>query len=253
MMRAVKAVSTYRGRNPADFTLMAFGGNGGIFAAELARQLQMRHVLVPPGAGVFSAIGLCMADQAFGRSRAWLRRVDRIDVAGLNAVLRELEAEVTATLGGAPGVRVRRAAAMRYAGQAFELPVTLPEADFRPADLPALAEAFECEHARSYGHRLTDAAGIETVALEVVASTRPWDGRAPVPGRGGEHSIGERVAYFGPELGAQATPVLRHRRLLAGRTEGPLIIEEYEGTTVVPPGATAWLDGQGNIAIEIGG
>jgi hypothetical protein len=59
MVRAVKAVSTYRGRNPSDFVLMAFGGNGGVFAAELLRQLQIKRALVPAAAGVFSAVGLC--------------------------------------------------------------------------------------------------------------------------------------------------------------------------------------------------
>ena len=71
---------------------MAFGGNGGIFAGELARQLQMRRILVPPGAGVFSAIGLGMADIEFGRTRAVLARTDRLDLATLNASLRALEA-----------------------------------------------------------------------------------------------------------------------------------------------------------------
>src|SRR5580692_4825263 len=138
----------------------------------------MRRILVPPGAGVFSAIGLIMADKEFGRTRAFLGRTDTIDPADINAILRELETDVVATLGGASdAIRVRRSASMRYAGQAFELPVPLPAHDLEPADLPRLAAAFEAEHERSYGHRLTDATGVQTVALEVIAATRPWDGR----------------------------------------------------------------------------
>src|SRR5581483_3129964 len=153
MVRAVKAVSTYRGRDPSDFVLMAFGGNGGVFAAELARQLQMRRILVPPGAGVFSAIGLIMADKEFGRSRAFLGRTDSVDPARLNDVLRALEAEVVATLAAEERPQVRRGASMRYSGQAFELPVALPAHDLAANDLAALGEAFEAEHERSYGHR----------------------------------------------------------------------------------------------------
>jgi N-methylhydantoinase A len=255
MMRAVKAVSTYRGRDPGEFALMAFGGNGGIFAAELARQLQMRRILVPPGAGVFSAIGLGLADLEFGQTRAFLRRLVGLDAGDINRVLRELEAEVVATL-GAPRdrVRVRRRAAMRYVGQAFELPVPLPAHDLAAGDVAALAAAFEDEHQRNYGHRITDASGTEIVALEAIATaidaplTRP-SLRLRVASRA--HEKARRPAYFGPALGSIDTPVL-HRQALGDRpAPGPLIIEEYEGTTVVPPDATAWLDTNGNIVIEV--
>jgi N-methylhydantoinase A len=253
MMRAVKAVSTYRGRDPADFVLMAFGGNGGIFAAELARQLQMRRVLVPPGAGVFSAIGLTMADKEFGRTHVFISRVDRMDTSAFNRTLRTLEREVTTTLGESAGaVTIRRNASMRYAGQAFELPVQLPAHDLAPGDRLALADAFEAEHERSYGHRLPDAPGVDTVALEVVAATQPWSGFAPLrlAAAGAPSAASERLAYFGPELGARRTVVLPRREMLAGAPrEGPLIIEEYEGTTVVPPGCLAWLDTHANIVI----
>jgi N-methylhydantoinase A len=255
MVRAVKAVSTYRGRDPSEFVLMAFGGNGGVFAVELARQLQMRRILVPPGAGVFSAIGLLMADKEFGRTRAFLGRTDTVDPASINGILRELEADVVATLGAATEtVRVRRSASMRYAGQAFELPVPLPAHDLTPADLPALAAAFEAEHERSYGHRLTDATGIQTVALEVIAGTQPWDGRPPMPlpQQDAVPAVAERIAYFGPETGSLLTSIMSRRTMLRSRMRGPLIVEEYEGTTVVPPGATAWLDEHANIVIEIG-
>ncbi len=252
MVRAVKAVSTYRGRDPQDFVLLAFGGNGGVLAVELARQLQMRRILVPPGAGVFSAIGLIMADQEFGRTRAYFGRTDTIDPAAINRVLRELERDVVATLGDA-APSVRRSASMRYAGQAFELPVPLPAHDLTEADLPTLAAAFEAEHERSYGHRLTVATGIQTVALEVVAGTQPWDGRPPMPLPHADEAPAnsERMAYFGPEIGSVSTAILPRRTMLRGRARGPLIVEEYEGTTVVPPGAVAWLDGHANIVIEL--
>ncbi len=252
MVRAVKAVSTYRGRDPSDFVLMAFGGNGGVFAAELARQLQMRRILVPPGAGVFSAIGLIMADKEFGRSRAFLGRTDTTDPARLNDVLRSLEADVVATLASDVTPQVRRSASMRYSGQAFELPVALPAHDLAANDLIALGDAFEAEHERSYGHRLTDATGVETVAVEVVASTRPWDGRPPLPVASRDaREIGERRAYFGPDAGELSCRVLTRRGALGGKMHGPLIIEEYEGTTIVPPGAVASLDEYANIVIDL--
>jgi N-methylhydantoinase A len=88
----------------------------------------------------------------------------------------------------------------------------------------------------------------------VIAGTQPWDGRAPMPlpQHGAAPAIGERTAYFGPETGSLLTSILPRRSMLRGRMRGPLIVVEYEGTTVVPPGATAWLDEHANIVIEIG-
>lgn len=194
-----------------------------------------------------------MADNEFGRSRAFLGRTDTIDPLRLNNVLRVLEAEVVATLAADDRPQVRRSASMRYSGQAFELTVALPAHDLAAPDLAALAEAFEAEHEKSYGHRLTDATGIETVAVEVVASTRPWDGRPPIPlpPRGAAPAVTERHGYFGPEAGLLPVTVLPRRSMLQKNLPGPLIIEEYEGTTVVPPGASASLDQHANIVIVL--
>jgi N-methylhydantoinase A len=254
MMRAVKAVSTYRGRDPRDCVLMAFGGNGGIFAAELARQLQMTRVLVPPAAGVFSALGLGVAPVEFSRSQAFLRRIDAVRPAALARAFAALEKTVAGALGYATERLVlRRAAAMRYAGQAFELQVPLGET-LDAGSMAAAAAAFEAEHARTYGHRM-DNAPVELVAIEATA-TLVDDGRGatrlatPARRRGG--ATAARLAYFGPATGAIETPVVDRADLGEAPRAGPLIVEEYEGTSVVPPGASAALDAAGNIVIEVG-
>ena len=147
MMRAVKTVSTYRGRDPRDFTLFAFGGNGGIHAAELAREMQIRRILVPPAAGVFSAVGLLFADFEIAQSQAFLRSVAGASPAAITAAFRSLEARVQAELETAPGHRIVWRADLRYAGQAFELsvPFSPPEAgaDLTEQAVTAAAEAFE--------------------------------------------------------------------------------------------------------------
>lgn len=252
MMRAVKAVSTYRGRDPRDCVLMAFGGNGGVFAAELASQLQMRRILVPPAAGVFSAVGLGVAPFAFGQARAFLRRLGRLDPRELNEALASLAAAVTAQVGGGE-VTLRREAAMRYIGQAFELRVTLPDGDFDADAITALRVRFETEHEQTYGHRLTDAEDVEMVALEVTAA-RVRANAEMIRARPGGHArpSGPREAYFGPSVGYRPTAVIDREELTERPRTGPLIIEEYEGTTVVPPGTAAHLDRFGNIVIELG-
>lgn len=253
MVRAVKAVSTYRGRSPADFVLFAFGGNGGVFAAELMRHLQIRRALVPRAAGVFSAVGLCVGDVQFAQSRAFPRRLDALDPAELEAAFDALSAQVVARIeAGREGVSMRRSAAMRYVGQAFELPVAVPDAQVDGAALAALARRFEDEHGRTYGLRLDF--GVEIVALEVsatLAGVPGTDGATPAAMPAGDGRDGRRDAYFGPRHGHVATPVIRRAALDATPRKGPLIVEDYEGTTVVPPDASASLDAHANIVIEL--
>ena len=256
MMRAVKAVSTYRGRDPRDCVLMAFGGNGGVFAVELARQLQMRRVLVPPAAGVFSALGLSVAPIEFSQTQAFLQPVAAIDPAALAASLRATEEQVAQVLAQPrERLQLRRAAAMRYVGQAFELQVPLADADPDRAALKLLAEAFEREHEQTYGHRGAGGDGVEVVALEVTGTVRDPADRPPaaqlrVRPRAAP-PVPARAAYFGPERGLHQVEVLLRSALGAGPRRGPFIVEEYEGTTVVPPDAAAHLDAAGNIAIDI--
>jgi N-methylhydantoinase A len=252
MMRAVKAVSTYRGRDPRDCVLMAFGGNGGIFAVELARQLQIATVLIPPAAGVFSAIGLGVAPVEFGQTRAYLRRLSAVDPGHLRDTYAALVDAVRTTLGRPPeDLNIAYYAAMRYVGQAFELPIPVPSSAPGPGELACLRVAFAQEHERTYGHRSDNDADVEVVAVQVVGTVRASasDERGISLRQRSALARTERECFFGPEGGAQMTPVFDRTGLGEQPLAGPLVIEEYEGTTVVPPGASAALDAQGNIVI----
>jgi len=255
MMRAVKAVSTYRGRDPRTCVLMAFGGNGGVFAAELARQLQMRTVLVPPAAGVFSAIGLCVAPIEFSHSQACLQPLHSARPQVVDEVLEHTQQQVLEVL-GAPReqVTLRRSAAMRYVGQAFELQVPIEAGAQDAGALARLAERFEAEHELTYGYRLGGGEGIEIVAIEVTASANGAQQEKArrlqvCPRRVPE--VAPRQAYFGPERGRHGVAVLQRTQLSLTPRRGPFIVEEYEGTTVVPPDALAHLDEAGNIVIAL--
>jgi N-methylhydantoinase A len=251
MMRAVKSVSTYRGRDPRDFTLFAFGGNGGIHAAALARELGMARVIVPPAAGVFSAVGLLLADLEVSRSVAFARSLSGTPMAEILTVFAALDDQVAADIGSSPDLRIAWSAQLRYAGQAFELPVELvkgPWAEDYPAEIRA---AFEREHQRIYGH-VQRAGEVQFVAVRVT-------GTIPQPPRDGPIrkaavaplAEATRSVYFGAEIGSLVTRVIGRGGLSAESRQGPLIVEEYEGTTVVPPDATAALDGFNNIVITL--
>jgi N-methylhydantoinase A len=259
MMRAIKAVSTYRGRDPRSFVLFAFGGNGGIHAAALARELGMRRIVVPPAAGVFSALGLLFANVALDQSHGFLRRLDDVAIDEMSGLLDRLEARVRAELPGSAGrLRLHRRADLRYAGQAFELSVPIPDGPLTVETVALLGEHFEQEHERTYGHRLQGGSAREIVALRVRGVIEP-----EIPARldaerilaGDRAGAGApsvvRTAHFGENGGSRETPVIARAELTRSPRPGPLIVEDYEGTVVVPPDATARLGPHAEIVIEL--
>ena len=202
MTRAVKAVSTYRGRDPRDFVLMAFGGNGPVAAVEIARALQMKRVIVPPAPGVFSAFGLLCSDTEYVASRTIFRHMGEIGADDIRRELAVLEAQVRKSLAGdgvaAAAMTLLHFSELRYAGQAYELGVPVDAA--RP-DLAAMAAAFDAEHARTYGHA-SPGAPTDLVSLKAIgrapagmdaARARPDSGRSRA---GGGHA--SRVFRLAP-------------------------------------------------------
>ena len=126
-MRAVKGVTTYRGRDPRDFALYAFGGNGGVHGVELARSLQIPTVIVPPAAGVFSAIGLLAADVELTLAQGMLSRMRNMDVDKVELTFQQLEQQIAGQLGHRrANIAFTRAIDLRYSGQAFELTIPAP-------------------------------------------------------------------------------------------------------------------------------
>jgi N-methylhydantoinase A len=264
MIRAVRAVSSQRGRDPRGFALFAFGGNGPVHAVELARSLGMSRVLVPAAPGLFSAFGLLFADVEHHYVRTCFRRTDTLEAADLVQLFGELEqtaVEALAAEGFIGGDRVvfRRQVDMRYAGQSFDLTVPLADAPLDGAAITALVETFGQEHLRTYGHRGAADQPVDLINVRLTATGVPEQSRVPDDEHArhmagaAHHPAGpaSRQAYFGASFGRLDTPVLDRAGLADGPTTGPFIVEEYDATTVVPPGCTAALDAWGNIVIAI--
>ena len=257
MIRAIKSVSTERGRDPRGYALFAFGGNGPMFAAGMAKELGIAKVIIPPAPGVFSAFGLLYADVEHHYSRTkrrLLRESDPAEIGGLWAEL-EQEGRKQLALDGFPAERqtLRRTASMHYKGQTFELTVAAPEGEIDRAALETLTERFHREHKTVYGHRASDDEPVELVTMRLLARGEPEEAMRP-----GTTPLGEasgdpqsRRAYFGLEHGWQNALVLA-RADLAQERQGPCIVEEYDATCVVPPGCTAALDAFGNIVLSVG-
>lgn len=258
MIRAIKAVSSERGRDPRRFALLAFGGNGPLFAAGMARTLGMGRVIVPPSPGLFSSFGLLYSGVEYYHTRSFRRLLRRIDLAELDAAFNSLAGKARSQLAASgfhgAAARIRRNASLHYQGQTFELPVALPGGPLDEAAIAALAEAFGQEHELTYGHRASAEEPVELVSIQVVGYG--VSGRPAVPDgvRTRQPSMSKhppmREAYFGPEAGWLSTPVLDRAGLVAPRN-GPVIVEEYDATCVVPPGMRVCVDGCGNIAIDV--
>jgi N-methylhydantoinase A len=258
MIRAIKAVSTERGRDPRQYALFAFGGNGPLFAAGMAEALQMTRIVVPPSPGLFSAFGLLYADVEHHYSRTFRRLLGRVDPHELREAWDQLAREAVDQLnadGFSPDqIRLRKSANMHYQGQTFELTVPVRDGPLDAEALADLSEAFGQEHERTYGHRAGPEEPVEIVNIQVVGQGVPDRPRRPeklAPGRHvDERRLPPRPAYFGPQVGWLETPVLRRADLSTPRA-GPCIIEEYDATCVVPPKAKAVLDAYGNILIDL--
>ena len=259
MIRAIKAVSSERGRDPREYVLFAFGGNGPLFAAGMAGQLEMRRIVVPPAPGLFSSFGLLYGDVEHHYVRTYRRQTRALDLGELNAIVARMEADARAQLAAesftGAAARLRRAADLCYHGQSFELTVPLEAGILDPAALGRLEEAFGREHERVYGHRAGPDEPVELVSLRVVAQGVPDRPRVP------ERILADRQAsarppglrrqvYFGTEHGWLDTPILA-RRDLAQPVAGPAIVEEYDATCVLPPGVTGRLDALGNIVLDL--
>ena len=153
--------------------------------------------------------------------------------------------------GGDAG-QIERHASLHYQGQTYELTVPVPDGPLDDATLAALEEAFHAEHERTYGHRAGSEEPVELVTMRVLGrGRRP---AAPPPridhAAGAEQAPATRRAYFGPEHGWREAAVIG-RAGLAERQEGPLIVEEYDATCVVPPGVSAALNAAGCIVLNV--
>ena len=258
MIRAIRAVSSERGRDPRDYAMVPFGGNGPLFATGMASELQMKRIIVPPSPGLFSSFGLLYADVEHHFSRTVQQVIRDMNPKQLTDVWRELEEMARAQLAidGFSDSRMRftRAANLHYKGQIFELNVAAPDGEFDMAKITELEEAFGAEHERTYGHRAGPKEPVEIVNAQLVGLGLPDRPRVPervnakirVP----EKALEPRQAYFGPNTGWLKTPVLTRARLSIP-VHGPVIVEEYDATCLIPPGARAKLDGYGNIIIDL--
>jgi len=252
MERALRVVSVERGHDPREFGLVAYGGAGPLHACRLAEELDIPRVLVPPTAGVLSALGLLISNTVYDYGTTMVRPWDAVEPATVADTLERFRREGRERLAGEgfdpEERRFERSLDVRYAGQSFNLRVPVPEGDVDEGALAAVAERFHALHERRYGHA-SPGEPLELVAvrLRAVGAVEPPE-LAP-PAEGGPASPVERreVAFDGA---VHDTPVYRRGDLTAATAfDGPALVEGTESTTVVHPGQSATVDGAGNLVV----
>ncbi|MSQ52070.1 MAG: hydantoinase/oxoprolinase family protein [Betaproteobacteria bacterium] len=253
MADAIKRISIARGRDPRDFALFCYGGGGPLHGVQLARELHIPRVIVPPEPGNFSAVGMLLADARLDTARTYLANFDQ---SAMDEALRRfevLENESRIALEkefGPRPVAFGRQVEMRYKGQKHSLKVELPG----EGGMVALHEVFNREYQRRYGHS-NARAKMEMVALHSTAMLeirRPELARLAVKTNlKGTPAKRVRQVYFGDEGEHLATRIYNRYSLPAGfKATGPAIIEEYGSSTLVGPRDRFEIGALGEIRIE---
>ena len=259
MLRAIRAVSSERGRDPRRFILYAFGGAGPMHAVGVAKGLGIKQIIVPPAPGVCSAYGLTCADierhyaQAF--SYLWQRSV----LDNLNRTLEEMEQTAIESVeiwGGREKVSpsLNRFVGLRYEGQSWELSIAVPSGKLGLVELEKAHDDFEEDHKRTYGHCL-HGYSVQAVTLRLMATlptkrvilSTITSGAGKVTGK----TTGKRRAYWGKEYGFIDTKVLQLEQVTQSPIEGPVLVDCYDTTIVIPPKADIALGDWDNVIINI--
>jgi len=255
MGRALRAVSSERGRDPRRFDLITFGGSGPVHAVGLAEMLDITRVVVPPFPGVFSSFGLLVADVEHHFVQTYFKTFGELNLNELSGLLNSLWDQGRSQL-RAEGFSDDRHEVvtqfdMKYEGQVSDLTVPFPSGEVNLQTIQAVIKSFDEEHDRSFGYSSPDT-GYQLVNVRVIARGLPETPRMPerlelpVSANGSAN----RDVYFGPNRGWASAPIVGRPSLAEETTEGPLIVEEYDSTTVVPPGWNATVDQWSNIILS---
>jgi N-methylhydantoinase A len=257
MVRGIRRVSVEKGYDPRDFALVAFGGAGPLHGVELAKAMSMKRVIVPLYPGIASAFGMLSADVRHDYVRTRIEVTDQLNLEELNTLYREMEAHAVRQLAveGFHGSKVEllRRVDMRYVGQSYELSIPVPAGPITAEIISTLIGDYHRSHEQAYGYA-RQGEKVEVVNLRIVALGKlprseivgkwPSQGTPPQP-------VDHRPVLFDGQF--HRTPIYQRDHLLQGRPlAGPVIVEQLDSTTVVPPGCRAAVEPGGNILIDLG-
>ena len=257
MLKMLRIVTVEKGCDPADFSLVAFGGNGAVHGIELAADLGVREVIVPPAPGLLSAQGLLVADIRYDFRQTFVEPVIGGDMAAVERVYRALEAQGRDALRGyglaEAAISFHRSADMRYHRQAYEINVRLPDSAIDNTQRASVAETFHQAHERLYGRR--DPAGLVqfvTLCVTATGNSRRLANQPLAKGSGDAKKARKsaRNVYFRDHGFVECTVYDRTLLLAEDQLDGPALLEAADSTTVVPPGWQVRCDAVGNLIVS---
>ena len=254
MLRALREVSTHRGRDPRDFTLVAFGGSGPVHAATLARELGVRRVIIPSMPSVLSAVGLLVSGIEHHDVRSCQLTADALTPTVIEDLASEMRTDMLRQFRDESvdeqEISFHLSTDVRYMGQASIIRVPIKGQSIGNMTVEGIRVSFEQEHKRLYGHNADEDDPIEVVAVRLV-------GRVASPAQTvfgsadhGATSGESRRANFGAPWGIVDTPVVTRSSLTGGR-DGPTLIDEYDATIVAPPDCRIELDEFSNMILDL--
>lgn len=257
MSQAIRGVSIERGRDPRNFMLVAFGGAGPMHAALIARHFEVEQVVVPASPGLFCAIGLQVADLRHDYVASYELPNDP-DSSVVSNLFERLEHRARRFVidSGLPigDLSLQRFVDQRYRGQAHELSVPVPGGRaLDQGDLRNAGRDFHLAHELTYGHS-TPAEPVQLISVRLRATVRTPKAEHifSMQADGDRTTDGSRLAFFGKREGVLATPVLSRPSVPVDEVDGPMIVEDMDATTVVPPQFTVRRDEVGNLVIRSG-
>ena len=260
MVQSIEENSVRKGYDPRDFALVAEGGAGPLFAAQIALEAGTPWVVVPNYPGVTAALGLLATDMVYEYVSTVYQRFSTLDAAALQAGFEELEEQARRQLeeDGLPPDRIliQRVADCRYLGQGYELRVDVPSGAIDETWRKKVRADFDDIHEREYSRRFEDSdMEIPNVRVRGIGLMPALEVPETEAGGSAEDALRyERDAWFrvGGELKQVPTRFYDRAALKAGNElEGPAIVNQYDSTTVIPPGLTARIDRYGNVIIAI--
>lgn len=258
MEEAIKAVSSQRGYDIRDFTLVAFGGAGPMHAARMALDLGIPAVLVPFTPGVHSALGLLMSDVKHDHMRSKLAPLHELEPADINGLFDQLIAQARDELKGEgfmdEEITLSPFLDLRYAGQGYELTVPCPVPPLKDEDMELMQQRFHGVHEQAHGHK-AESEPIELVSVRLVSeglvSQAKLSPFSPTGKKLEDARVGERKIFFGREHGFQNCAIYDRAHLEPGHEiSGPAVVEQMDTTTVVLKEQEARVDEYRNLILE---
>ncbi|WCD91630.1 hydantoinase/oxoprolinase family protein [Microbacterium sp. nov. GSS16] len=254
IMGAVRAITIELGHDPKDFALLSFGGGGGLVAVDVARELGIPEVIVPPGQGAFSALGMLMADVQHDYSRTSLQALDELDADAADALYAGMEAEARETLRAEgfddDSMLFHRVVAVRYSGQEHAVTVDYPENSTDPRE--AIRSEFDRLHLRQYGHTMDDPIETTTLRLGAVGIVdKPDLPKAMRRPEGEGPELRTRTVVLDGDETAEYALVSREELMAGDVIEGPVVVTEHTATTVLHAGDRLEVGAYGELIISI--